>query len=139
MEPRQQITIKTIAHAPIEKVWDIWVKPEYIQQWNFASADWACPSAMNDLRVGGTFNYRMEAKDKSFGFDFGGTYTEVVPLSRIAYIIGDGRKVRIDFEKLDDGVKVTETFEAEDVNSIDKQRLGWQSILDNFTTCVESK
>lgn len=138
MEPRQRIQIETVAQAPIEKVWDVWVKPEYIQQWNAATTDWECPVAVNDLRVGGVFSYRMEAKDKSFGFDFGGTYTEVIPLAHIAYTIGDGREVSVAFEQLDNGVKVTETFEAEEVNPIDNQRAGWQSILDSFKKCVES-
>ena len=105
--------------------------------WNAASDDWHCPKAENDLRAGGTFSFRMEARDGSFGFDFGGTYTEVKPQQRFAYTIGDGRKVSVDFAKDGNGTKVTETFEAETENPLEMQRHGWQGILDRFKAYAE--
>lgn len=107
-------------------------------QWNFASDDWMCPSATNDLRVGGTFSSRMEAKDGSFGFDFGGTYSEVIPNERIVYSMSDGRKVELNFSE-QDGVTTVETiFDAEKENPEEMQREGWQAILNNFKKHVEN-
>lgn len=134
-----QITIQTTINAPVEKVWSYLTEPDHITQWNHASDDWHSPRGENDLRVGGTFNYRMEAKDGSTGFDFAGTYDEVTPQRSMAYTMGDGRKVSVTLESLADGqVKVTETFEAETENTEEKQREGWQAILDNFKKYVES-
>lgn len=133
------ITIQTRVNAPIEKVWKYMTEPEHIVQWNHASDDWHSPRAQNDLRVGGRLTARMEAKDGSSGFDFGGTYDEVEPLSLFAYTLDDGRKVRVTFESQADGqVQVTETFEAETQNTEELQRSGWQAILDNFKKHVES-
>jgi uncharacterized protein YndB with AHSA1/START domain len=132
------VTIETVISAPIEKVWKYWTEPEHITKWNAASEDWHTTRAENDLRVGGSFVSRMEAKDGSFGFDFGGTYEEVKLYSLIAYSIGDGRKVSISFETLENGTKVVETFEVEDQNSIEMQQKGWQAILDNFKKYVEA-
>lgn len=126
-----------MVHAPLEKVWMFWTEPPYIMQWNNASPDWHTPRATNDLRIDGEFHYQMAAKDKSTEFDFWGTYTEVVPERRIAYTMGDGRKAEVVFERLDDGIRVTETFEAEQTNSEEMQRNGWQAILDNFKKRVE--
>lgn len=132
------ITIEATVHAPIEKVWNYWTGPEHITQWNAASDDWHTTKAENDLKVGGTFSSRMEAKDGSFGFDFGGIYTEVETNKTIAYTLEDDRKVNIVFTPTPDGVKVVESFEAETQNSEELQRSGWQAILDNFKKYTES-
>jgi uncharacterized protein YndB with AHSA1/START domain len=132
------ITVETTVNTPVEKAWTLWTGPEHITHWNNASDDWHTPSAKNDLRVGGQFSYRMEAKDGSFGFDFGGVYDEVKTNERIAYTIGDGRKVKIIFTRQGNGTKVVETFEAENTNPIELQRGGWQSILDNFKKYAEA-
>lgn len=134
-----QITIETTIQAPIEKVWDCWIAPEHITKWNSASPDWHSPRAQNDVRVGGTFNIRMEAKDGSAGFDFEGTYDEVIPHEKILYHMSDGRKVEVLFSKVHDNeTLVTETFDAETENSEELQRAGWQSILDNFKRYAEA-
>lgn len=132
------ITVETTVNAPVEKVWTCWTKPEHITKWNNASDDWHSPSATNDLRNGGHFSYRMEAKDGSFGFDFGGTYDEVKTNELITYTLGDGRKVKIIFTGIGDTTKLTEAFEAETENPIELQRGGWKAILDNFKKYVES-
>lgn len=132
------ITVESTVNAPVEKVWKFWTSPEHIIKWNNASEDWHTPSAMNDLRVGGKFLSRMEAKDGSFGFDFGGVYDEVIPNNTIAYTMGDGRKVKITFLSQQNTTKVVEAFHAETQNSIDLQRNGWQAILNNFKKYVES-
>ena len=129
--------VKTQVRAPIEKVWEYWTKPEYIMQWNAASPDWCCPSATNDVRVGGSLRWRMEARDKSMGFDFGGEYTEVIPQERLVYVLGDGRVVEVQFVTTEGGVSVTEIFDAEQMNPTERQRAGWQAILDAFKACVE--
>lgn len=136
---KTKITIEAIVNAPLANVWDTWILPEHITQWNAASDDWHCPSATNDLRVGGKFNSRMEAKDGSFGFDFGGVYDQVKKHQIIAYTMEDGRKVRTEFIEDNDQTKVVSVFEAEDENPIDMQRDGWQSILNNFKRYTESK
>lgn len=135
---KTRITVEATVNAPAEKVWEFWTKPEHITQWNSASPDWHTPRSENDVRVGGKFSARMEAKDGSFGFDFGGTYDEVVPNQRLAYTIGDGRKVEVDFKANGDNTLVTETFEAEGMNPVEMQRGGWQAILDNFKRYTES-
>lgn len=136
----ESITIQTTINAPVETVWEYWTAPEHITKWNQASEDWHSPSAENDLRTGGTFTTRMEAKDGSAGFDFGGTYDEVTPYELIAYTMDDGRTVKITFAKSNDNeTTVVETFDAETENSLELQRSGWQSILDNFKTYVEAK
>lgn len=134
-----KITIETKVNAPLAAVWAAWVTPEDITQWNFAIDEWCCPSAEIDLQMGGSFNYRMEARDGSVGFDFGGVFTKVAPHESIHYKLGDGRNVMIEFQKTTDGVKVVEVFETEDENSAEQQRQGWQSILNNFKKHVESK
>jgi len=132
------ITVKATIKAPIEKVWKFWTAPEHIIKWNNASDDWHTPRAENDLRVGGTFLSRMEARDGSFGFDFGGVYDEVKENELIEYTIGDGRKVIIHFTPAGDSTEVDETFETESTHSIELQRGGWQAILDNFKRYVEA-
>ena len=140
MEPanRQQITIETSINAPVEKVWEFWTKPEHITQWNNASDDWYTPRAENDLRVGGSFLARMEAKDGSVGFDFSGTYNAVEALKYIEYSLGDGRIVSITFSQEDNQTKVVETFDAENTHPIEMQQAGWQAILNNFKNHVET-
>jgi uncharacterized protein YndB with AHSA1/START domain len=132
------INIETTVNAPANKVWEIWNKPEHITQWATASEDWHTPRAENDLRTGGTFSNRMEAKDGSFGFDFGGTYDEVRPNEYIEYTMGDGRNVKINFEEKNGQTHISQSFEAESTNPIEMQRGGWQAILDNFKKYTES-
>lgn len=131
------ITIDTRIKAPINRVWSAFTTEADIMQWNAASDDWHTPAASNDLRVGGGFTYRMEAKDGSFGFDFSGRYTEIEVNRRIQYQLEDGRIVVISFVEDGDDVIVTESFDAEDENDAELQRAGWQAILDNFTQHVE--
>jgi len=133
-----QITVETIVNAPISRVWEAWTNPADIVKWNFASPDWHCPSAHVDLRVGGVFGSRMEAKDGSFGFDFGATISALEPEALLQYDLGDGRKVDVRFAQTASGVQVTESFDAEDENSAEMQRAGWQAILDNFRKHVEA-
>ena len=132
------ITIETTVDAPVEKVWNYWSSPEHIVKWNSASDDWHTPRAENDLRAGGSFSSRMEAKDGSFGFDFGGVYDAVEHHERIAYTMGDGRTVEITFTRMGDSTRVVESFDAEQTNSMGMQRAGWQAILDNFKKYVEA-
>jgi uncharacterized protein YndB with AHSA1/START domain len=137
-QAKTEITVETTVNAPIEKIWESFTKPEHITKWNFAADSWQCPNAENDLQKGGNFSYRMEAKDGSFGFDFGGTYDEVEENKRIAYTIADGRKVEVKFIPEGNKTRVIETFEAENQNDIEMQRGGWQAILDNFRKHTES-
>ncbi|HNW97885.1 MAG TPA: SRPBCC family protein [Bacteroidales bacterium] len=134
----KNITVETIINAPIEKVWDFWSLPEHIIKWNFASNDWHTPKATNKLHNGGKFNYRMEAKDGSFGFDFWGTYNKIITHKLISYTLGDGRKVEITFTAKGNNTEVIETFEAESTNPAEMQKVGWQAILDNFKKYVEA-
>ncbi len=132
------ITAENTINASKEKVWEYWTKPEHIVHWNSASDDWHSPHAENDLQVGGSFVCRMEAKDGSFGFDFGGVYDAVTTNEFIAYTLGDGRKVKVTFSDEGSATKITESFEAESTNSIEMQRGGWQAILDNFKKYTEA-
>lgn len=132
-----KLTVEAIVNAPVEKVWKYWTEPEHIKRWNTASDDWHTPVSENDLRIGGKFLSRMEAKDGSFGFDFGGTYSEVKLYEVISYTIGDGRKVKITFISEKNKTKIIETFDAEKENSADMQKQGWQAILDNFKKYAE--
>jgi uncharacterized protein YndB with AHSA1/START domain len=133
-----QITVSTLVEAPIETVWKCWTNPDHIMEWNHASDDWHCPAATNDLRVDGQFSFTMSANDGSVSFDFEGTYTDIVEYINIEYTIIGGRKVSILFEETDQGVHITETFDAEDEHPIAMQQAGWQAILENFRKCVES-
>jgi uncharacterized protein YndB with AHSA1/START domain len=139
METKEKtvITVESTVNAPVEKVWEYWTKPEHITQWNNASDDWHTPRAENDLRAGGSFTARMEAKDGSFGFDFGGVYDIVTTNEYIAYTLGDGRKVNITFTANGNTTNVVESFEAESTNSIELQQGGWQAILNNFKKYTE--
>ena len=132
------ITIETTVNAPIDRVWSAWNDPRAIEQWNAASTDWHTPRARVDLREGGSFSSRMEAKDGSAGFDFEGIYTRIEPQRLIEYVMSDGRAVCVEFIDGADGVTVRESFDAEDAHSAEQQRQGWQAILDNFARHVES-
>lgn len=132
-----EIAIETAVDAPIERVWAAWVTPADIENWNFANEEWCCPKATIDFVVGGKFTYRMEAKDASMGFDFEGTFTSINPLIEIEYALADDRRVKIRFSQSASGVRVVETFDAEDEHSAELQRQGWQCILENFKRHVE--
>lgn len=134
----ESITVQSTIDAPVEKVWEYFTTPEHITKWNFASDEWHSPSAENDLRPNGKFSYRMEAKDGSFGFDFGGVYNEVKENQVIDYSLGDYRNVRVLFQPTGNQTTIVESFDAESENSIELQRTGWQAILDNFKKYVES-
>ena len=133
-----KITVETIVKAPLAKVWHAWNNPDDIVQWNAASADWHTTRSTVDLREGGTFTARMEARDGSMGFDFGGTYTRVEPQRRIEFTMDDQRTVAIEFCEEPGGVRVRETFDAESTFSPEQQREGWQAILDNFARHAEA-
>ena len=133
------ITVESTINASIEKIWDAWTNPIHIKNWCFASDDWYVPAAENDLRVGGKFWTVMSAKDSSSSFNFEGTYTAVIKHTIIEYQISDGRMVYITFFDLLNGVKITESFEPESINSEELQRQGWQAIIDNFKKYVELK
>lgn len=133
-----KITVATIVHAPSAQVWLAYTTPADIVQWNAASDDWHTTTSSVDLRVGGVFSSRMEAKDGSFGFDFAGTYTQVIPLQLLEYSFGD-RVATVEFTEVPDGVTVRVSFDAEDSHSIEQQQSGWQAILDNFARHVEAK
>lgn len=133
-----KIKIEATVSADIKKVWEYWTKPEHITKWNFASDDWHCPRAENDLKIGGKFNSRMEAKDGSFGFDFWGIYDEIVEHKKIVYTMGDGRKAITTFEDQNNKTKVTTLFEPENENPVEMQKGGWQAILNNFKKYVEA-
>lgn len=132
------ITVQTSIKSAIDKVWEYWTKPEHITNWNFATAEWCCPNALNDLKPNGKFSWRMEANDGSMGFDFEGTYDNVIEKALISYKMADGRKVDIEFTQNGHEVTVSETFDAEGTNSDEQQRAGWQAILENFKKYVES-
>jgi uncharacterized protein YndB with AHSA1/START domain len=133
-----QIVVETHVHAPIEKVWQAYTTPEDIVQWNAASDDWHTTKASVDLRVGGAFSSRMEAKDGSFGFDFAGTYTHVVPNRLIEYSFGD-RTAKVEFTERPEGINVRVSFDAETTHPIEQQQVGWQAILNNFARHVEGR
>ncbi|MEZ5308296.1 MAG: SRPBCC domain-containing protein [Pyrinomonadaceae bacterium] len=134
-----KIRIETEVEKDIETVWSAWTSPEDIVNWNAASPDWHTVSATNDLRTGGEFSYRMEAKDGSMGFDFGGKYTNVEEGRLLEILLGDDREMRVWFEESEKGTRVFEEFETEDQNPVEMQRQGWQNILDNFKAYVEAK
>lgn len=138
MKGKKKVKVETTVEAPPDKVWSLWTESEHIKKWNQANDDWHTTKAENDLRAGGKFSSRMEAKDGSMGFDFGGIYDKVIPNEHISYTLDDGRKVIIDFAEINNGTAITETFEPEGQNSIDMQRQGWQAILDNFKKYVEA-
>ena len=136
--PASKITVETTVAAPIGKVWEAYTTPDDIKQWNAASDDWHTTAATVDLRVGGVFSSRMEAKDGSFGFDFAGTYTKVEENRLIEYAFGD-RSAQVLFADTPQGVRVQVAFDSESTNSLEQQRAGWQAILDNFGRYVEAR
>jgi len=132
-----KITVSATVNAPVAKVWNAYTTPNDIEQWNAASDDWHTTRSTVDLRVGGTFTARMEAKDGSFGFDFAGTYTKIVPLELIEYSFGDRVGV-VEFAQGEGGTTVLVTFDTETQNPVEQQRQGWQAILDRFAKHVEA-
>lgn len=139
MEPMEKtkVTVQTSINASIEKVWKCWTSADDIINWYFASEDWHTPRAENNLIIGGKFNYRMEAKDGSFGFDLEGVFNKITTNKLIEYILADDRKVSIEFDSSENVTMVTETFETENENPIELQRGGWQAILDHFKIYVK--
>jgi len=136
---KPNISIQTTVNAPVSVVWKHWITPEDIVEWNNASDDWHTTRALNDLWVGGKFLSRMEAKDGSFGFDFEGTYINIILHETITYTLADDRKVTITFTPKGNQTLIDESFEAETTNSLERQRLGWQAILNNFKRYCEGK
>ena len=132
------ITVEQVIHAPVEKVWEMWITPSHIVQWCHASDDWEAPDAKNDARVDGTFSTTMAAKDGSTSFDFAGVYTKVKEFVLIEYDLNDGRHVIVQFSKHPNGTKITETFEIEQIRPPPAQKSGWQAILNNFKKHVET-
>lgn len=134
MEP---ITVQNTIEASIENVWALWTDPVHVKNWNFASNDWHCPKANSDFVVGGEFHYIMAAKDGSVEFDFCGTFTKIIDQSAIQIFLEDGREMNLQFIAEGQATKVIESFEPEEVNSLELQKQGWQAILDNFKAYVE--
>ena len=132
-----KIQVQANVAADKQKAWDFYTKPEHIVKWNFASDDWQCPRATNDMRVGGKYSARMEAKDGSFGFDFEAVYDQIVPGEKFQYTMPDGRLVNVVFEKNGNSTNVKVLFDAESVNSLELQKGGWQTILDNYKKYAE--
>lgn len=135
---KTEITVKTTVNASVEKVWDYYNNPEHITKWNFADPSWYCPNAENDMRVGGKYRARMEAKDGSFGFDFEAIYSEIIDGKQFTYGFGD-RTANVKFLPVSNQTEVIVTFDAENENPIEMQRAGWQSILNNFKNYTETK
>ena len=133
-----KITVSTVVAAPLQEVWRAYTTPEDIKAWNTASPDWQTTAAAVDLRPGGKFSSRMEAKDGSSGFDFAGEYTKVTHLQLIEYAFGDRNGV-VEFKEGASGVTVAVTFDGETAHSEEQQRTGWQAILDSFTRHVTGK
>lgn len=140
METKEKtnITIEATVNAPVEKVWKIWNNPEDITKWSTPSPEWHTPRAEHELKAGGKFNFRMEARDGSFGFDFGGVYNVVKPNEQLDYTIGDGRKVFTTFSSQGKQTHIRQTFEAETINPVEMQRGGWQAILNSFKNYAET-
>ncbi|MGQ0827743.1 MAG: SRPBCC family protein [Bacteroidota bacterium] len=132
-----KVTVQAIINADRKKVWDYYTNPKHITKWNFADPSWHCPNAENDLRVGGKYRARMEAKDGSFGFDFEAIYSKVVKAERFVYRMSDGREASVNFNELAGKTEVIVTFDAETTNPIEMQKGGWQAILDNFKKYTE--
>ena len=133
-----KIEIEALINNKISNVWNLYTEPKHIENWNYASDDWCCHSVINDLRVGGKYKATMEAKDKSSGFDFVATYSVITNNDKLSYICEDGRVVTIYFEDLQNKTKVHIVFDAEAENSVELQKSGWQSILNNFKFYAEN-
>ncbi len=134
----EKITVQAMISADRKIVWEYYTNPEHITNWNFASEDWKCPAASNDMRIGGKYSARMEAKDGSFGFDFVAVYEDIIEDEKFTYTMTDGRKATVIFNILDDKTEVSVTFDAETENTIEMQRDGWQAILNNFKKYTET-
>jgi len=134
-----KISVSATINADVKKVWDYYTKPEHITKWNYADPSWQCPSASNDMRVGGKYNARMEAKDGSFGFEFEATYNEIAEGKSFTYTMPDDRQVNVVFNEDGDKTNVNVTFDAENQNPVEMQKNGWQAILDNFKKYMEAK
>lgn len=135
-----EITVSTVVNAPVARAWEAFTQPEHITQWNFASSEWCCPTVTNDLRVGGEFTSRMEARDGSVGFDLTGVYTSVSPLEQFTHVLGDERRVTVSFEAISsEQTRVTQVFDPETLNPEELQRGGWQAILGNYKQHVETQ
>ncbi|MBR9860209.1 activator of HSP90 ATPase [bacterium] len=134
----EPIHIQALVNANASKAWEYYTSPEHITQWNFADPSWCCPTAENDLRIGGTYKARMEAVDGSMGFDFIAVYKELDPGKRFTYVMEDGRNARVEFIPEDEQTRVTVTFDPEGENPIEMQRAGWQAILNNYKSYTES-
>lgn len=138
----EKITISALINAPINKVWNGYTDPKHITQWNFADPSWHCPHAENDLKVGGKYSARMEARDGSFGFDFQGIYSKIEPNKELTFTLGEslgeGRQVSVFFEAQEEQTTVTTIFDPENENPVEMQKMGWQMILDNFKKYIES-
>lgn len=133
------ITVNTtIKSKTIAQVWDYFTNPKHVINWNFASDDWHCPKAENQLEVGKSFTYTMAAKNGEMSFDFSGTYTEIEEHSKISYVLEDDRKIVVTFKETEDGIEVVEQFDPETENSEELQQAGWQMILDNFKKYTEA-
>ncbi|MCX6130716.1 MAG: SRPBCC family protein [Proteobacteria bacterium] len=132
-----KITIEAQVAAPVQKVWSFFTEPKHITQWNFADPSWQCPWVTNDLKLGGQYTARMEAKDGSFGFEFSAIYEHIILEKKISYKMSDGRKVTTEFQYLGDHTKIITIFDAEKENPEAMQKQGWQAILDNFKQYVE--
>ena len=135
---KTQIAIQTTVNIPFEEAWKFYTLPEHITGWNFAHPSWHCPSASNDLQVGGKYHARMEARDGSFGFDFVGVYSLIEPYSQLTYTLEDGRTVNIRFNQIGDATTIEILFDPENENPIELQRDGWQAILNNYRAYAES-
>lgn len=133
-----KVTIQAVVSADRQKVWDYYTKPEHITKWNFAIDSWHCPTASNDMSVGGKYTARMEAKDGSFGFDFEAIYNEITAGEKFSYTMADNRVVNAIFKDLGHETEVIITFDAESENPVEMQQQGWQSILDNFKKYAEN-
>lgn len=133
-----KITIHATISAGIQKVWNYYTQPEHITKWNFASPDWHCPSACNDMRIGGKYTARMEAKDGSFGFEFEATYSEITENQKFVYVMPDGREVSVSINEDNHLTNITVCFDTETENPVDLQREGWQAILNNFKNYAEN-
>lgn len=135
----EAITIKSSVNAGLDKVWDYYNNPQHVQQWNAAHESWHCPKAENDFQEGGRFSYRMEARDGSFGFDFGGVYDTVKPKESFSYTMDDQRKVNVSFVPEREGkTGIVVVFDPEGQNPVEMQEQGWQAILDNFKNYTET-
>jgi len=132
-----KIRVEVLVNASLENIWSAWVTPSDIENWYFASPDWYVPAAENDLHVGRKFKTVMSSRDKTMGFDFEGTYTEIDHLSKIVYVLADHRVVETTFNAESDGIRVVQLFDPESENPVDMQQFGWQAILNNFKSYVE--